>query len=244
MTETEKPPTQQLHQDELFQNQQNFPITISITAARVTFWAAGLFLVLLAVLHILKPDYDPSWRMMSEYAIGRFGWVMQLAFFSLSIASLSATAAVWPQVKSIVGYIGLVFLLIAAISATIGGIFPSDPITTSPDALSANGKVHILGAQLGIPAMPLAVAFLSWALTRHNQAWASARRWLWLTVGFVWLNLVAIIFLLFVVAKGTPGPDVFIGWPNRLFITGYSLWLMIVAWQIIKQYKLIIENSR
>jgi hypothetical protein len=85
---------------------------IPITAARITFWAAALFLVLIAVLHILKPEYDPSWRMISEYAIGRFGWVMQLAF---------------------------------------------------------------------------------------------------------------------VVAKGTFGPDVLIGWPNRLFIIGYSLWLMVVA---------------
>lgn len=209
-------------------------MSISITAARVTFWAAGLFLVLLAVLHILKPEFDPSWRMISEYAIGRFGWLMQLAFFSLAIANLSAIAAVWPQAKSIVGYIGLVLLLLAATSATIGGIFTSDPITTSPDALSASGKVHILGAQIGIPAMPLAAALISWVLTQHNQAWASARRWLWLTVGLVWLSFVALIFLAFVVAKGTLGPDVLIGWPNRIFMMGYNLWLMVVAWHAIQ----------
>jgi hypothetical protein len=39
--------------------------------------------------HFLKPEFDPSWRMVSEYAIGRWGWVMQLAFFSLTIATLS-----------------------------------------------------------------------------------------------------------------------------------------------------------
>jgi hypothetical protein len=82
-------------------------MAISITAARITFWLAALFLVLLAVLHILKPEYDPSWRMVSEYEIGRFGWAMQLAFFSLATASVSAIAAVWSQAKSIIGYVGL-----------------------------------------------------------------------------------------------------------------------------------------
>jgi hypothetical protein len=208
-------------------------MAISVTAARITFWAAALFLVLLAVLHILKPEYDPSWRMISEYEIGKFGWVMQLAFFSLAIANLSAIAAVWSQAKSIIGYIGLGLLLVAATGLIIGGIFPSDPITTDPEALSASGKMHILGATLGIPAMPVAVALVSWALIRRNRASANMRAWLWLTVGLVWLSFVALVFLAFV-AKGTLGPDVLIGWPNRLFITGCSLWVMVVAWHAIQ----------
>jgi hypothetical protein len=190
--------------------------------------------VLLAALHILKPEYDPSWRMVSEYGIGRFGWAMQLAFFSLAIASLSAIAAVWSDVKSIAGYVGQVCLLIAATGMTLGGIFVSDPITTDPDALSASGRMHILGAQLGIPSIPLAMTLISGALTRRNVARAAARLSLWLTVGFVWLSFGALVFLAFAVAKGTLGPDVFIGWPNRLFIVGYSLWLMVVAWYEIQ----------
>src|SRR5262245_31308587 len=126
-------------------------MAISITAARITFWLAALFLGLLAVLHILKPEYAPSWRMVSEYESGRFGWAMQLAFFALATASVSAIAAVWSQAKSRIGYVGLGLLLVAATGSIIGGIFPSDPITTDPEALSARGKMHILGAQLGIP---------------------------------------------------------------------------------------------
>src|SRR5215475_13436334 len=109
--------------------------TYDCSAARITFWTATLFLVLLAVLHIIKPEYDPSWRMISEYEIGRFGWTMQLAFMSLAIASVCAIAAVWSQAKSIIGYIGFVMLFIAATGMIIGAIYPSDPITTDPDAL-------------------------------------------------------------------------------------------------------------
>ena len=41
----------------------------------------AIFLGLLALLHFLKPELDPAWRMISEYEIGRFGWMMRLAFF-------------------------------------------------------------------------------------------------------------------------------------------------------------------
>ena len=204
-------------------------MAISVTAARITFWASALFLVLLGTLHIIKPEYDPSWRMVSEYAIGRFGWAMQFAFFSLAVASMCAISAVWSQLRSTIGYIGLMLLLVAATGMIIGGIFPSDPITTLPNALSASGKMHILGGKIGIPSIPLAMTLISWALTRRNPAWADMRRWLWLLVSLVWLGFAIVVFLAFVVAKGTLGPDVLIGWPNRLFMIGYSVWLMVVA---------------
>jgi hypothetical protein len=31
-------------------------------------------------LHLIKPEFDPSWRLISEYEVGRFGWLMTLAF--------------------------------------------------------------------------------------------------------------------------------------------------------------------
>lgn len=30
-------------------------------------------LLLLASLHVLSPEFAPSWRMISEYALGRYG---------------------------------------------------------------------------------------------------------------------------------------------------------------------------
>ena len=42
---------------------------------------ATVFLIILFLLHFLKRELDPSWRMISEYEIGRFGWLMRLAFF-------------------------------------------------------------------------------------------------------------------------------------------------------------------
>ena len=66
------------------------PVTaISQTASRLSFAAAVTFLVLLAALHLIKPELDPSWRMVSEYEIGRYGWVMMLVFLSLALSCVA-----------------------------------------------------------------------------------------------------------------------------------------------------------
>ena len=51
------------------------------TFARAAIVLAVAFLAILFSLHFLEPEFDPSWRMINEYEIGRFGWLMTLAFF-------------------------------------------------------------------------------------------------------------------------------------------------------------------
>ena len=43
-------------------------------------------ILLLASLHLLSPGFSPSWRMISEYALGRYAWVLSLMFLCCSIA--------------------------------------------------------------------------------------------------------------------------------------------------------------
>ena len=43
---------------------------ISVPVARLSIAAAVVVLLLLASLHVLSPEFDPSWRMVSEYANG------------------------------------------------------------------------------------------------------------------------------------------------------------------------------
>jgi hypothetical protein len=53
------------------------PVTaMSLTAARLSIGAAAATLVLLAALHVLSPEFYPSWRMVSEYALGNYGCVL------------------------------------------------------------------------------------------------------------------------------------------------------------------------
>ena len=58
-----------------------------LTAARLSLAAAIATLLTLAVLHLLSPEFDPSWRMVSEYANGGYGWVLSLMFASWAVSS-------------------------------------------------------------------------------------------------------------------------------------------------------------
>jgi hypothetical protein len=55
--------------------------------ARTALAAVVVCLSLLAALHFIEPEFDPSKRLISEYELSRYGWVMSLAFFSLGIGT-------------------------------------------------------------------------------------------------------------------------------------------------------------
>jgi hypothetical protein len=206
------------------------------TAARLSFAAAATFLVLLVALHYLKPRLDPSWRMVSEYEIGCYGWVMVVAFLSLASSCVALIAAIKPQIRTTGGRIGLALLLISASGMTVAAIFTSDPITASRSELTTHGNLHGLGALLGIPSFPVAATLISLSLAR-DQGWSAARRSLLWMAALTWIGLLVFISSVAIMlprGNGEFGPDVLIGWPNRLLVLSYSTWLMIVAWQAIR----------
>jgi hypothetical protein len=207
---------------------------VSSTAARLAFAAAVTFVGLLASLHFIKPELDPSWHFISEYAIGRYGWIMVVAFLSLALSYVSLFVAIRSQLRTIAGRIGLASLLVSALGLTIAAIFTTDPITVSKGAVTTEGTLHNLGGTLGI-AMPFAAGLIGWSLAR-NPVWSSARRsLLWATGLALVACVVSFVSLGVMVGQsgGDFGPDVLVGWPNRFEVVAYSVWLMVVARQAI-----------
>ena len=92
----------------------------SNVAARGVIGAAGLALLALGALHILRPDLDPSRQMISEYAVGRFGWLMTVCFALFAAASGSLFVSLMGNTSTLVGRIGLIFLLMAATGLAMG----------------------------------------------------------------------------------------------------------------------------
>jgi hypothetical protein len=191
-----------------------------------------LFLVLLAVLHIVKPEFDPSWRFVSEYAIGNHGWIMVVAFVSLALSCIALIPAIRSHIETTGGKIGLILLLVVAVALIVAGIFVADPITASKDQLTTHGSLHGLAATIGIPGLPVAAVLISRSLLRNN-AWSSARLILRLTAHLTWISVLLMFVSMFVMlsqSQGKFGPDVLIGWPNRLVVLSYCAWLMAVSW--------------
>jgi hypothetical protein len=200
------------------------------TAARVAFAGGLLSLVSLLALHGLKPDLAPSWHVVSEYALGPYGWVMALCFASLAVGCASLLVTLAPQMKTTGARIGLALLGIAAIGLAMASMFPMDPITTPPAPPSTSGKMHGVAAMLGIPELVIAAVVLSYSLRRHPR-WASVRGPLLGVAHLTWISMVLMFTLLGVaIANATPGPEMMIGWPNRLLMVGYCAWVMLAAW--------------
>jgi hypothetical protein len=203
-------------------------------APRLTISGASLFILLLAVLHVVKPELEPSWRMVSEYAIGRNGWIMAAAFLSLSVSCAALFFAVKPHVRTIGGRIGLLFLLISAISLAAAAIFTIDPVTANKEELTTHGNLHGLVSMIGIPGLSVASWLITLSLTRKTS-WTSTSRSLKWTAVLIWFFLLLMIGMLAVtlpLSGGKFGPNVWVGWPNRLLMIAYCAWLITTAWEV------------
>lgn len=204
---------------------------IPLAAARAAVAGGGTCLAAVALLHLLKPELDPSWRFVSEYAVGQHGWVMGIAFFALAAAYAAAFVLLRSQARGVLGYLGLAFLLAAIVGLALAAFFPMDPVTIDPAEASAAGNMHALAAMIGMPSVPIAAILISFNLARQ-PAWRPASVAL---IGWAMLALASIVLMSAVIMLLMPGgdgfgPDVAIGWPNRLVMLAYCGWVMAVGW--------------
>lgn len=185
------------------------PVTaISLPAARLSIAAVITYQVLLAALIFIRPELDPSRQPISEYAIGRLGWIMVLAFLISAVSYGSLFVAIKSQIRGIWGKIGLGILLICIIGTVGVGVFVADPIVTPMDALSTRGTLHTIFGTSALMLLPFAALLINLSLARKNQAWTTVRRALLWTAGLPLLGLVLFWVMLAVVvpAEGWPPP--------------------------------------
>ena len=96
---------------------------ICAPAAWAAIAAAGAVLLLLAGLHGLSPEFDPSFRVLSEYANGGYSWVLSLLFLAWALSSWALAVAIWSQVNGIGGKLGLGFLIAAGVGEAMASVF-------------------------------------------------------------------------------------------------------------------------
>jgi len=210
---------------------------ISLPAAQLAIATAAAVILLLVSLHVLSPEFDPSWRMVSEYANGQYSWVLSLMFIAWAVSSWALVFAIWSQVRTTAGKIGLVFLIVAGIGEAMASVF------------DINHPLHDLASAFGILGLPIAALLISVSLGR-TQAWSPAKKALLRTANLTWISVLlliatfAILIFTFLQAGGDmtgevptelpPGVIGLVGWTNRLLIVVYCIWVANVAWQALK----------
>jgi hypothetical protein len=209
---------------------------ISQKAARVSLATSIATLILLASLHILSPEFDPSWRMVSEYALGNYSWVLSAMFIAWGVSSWALAFTIWPHVRTLSGRVGLLFLVLAGIGEAMASVF------------DVSHPLHSVAALIGIPSFPIAAMILGVSLSR-TQEWSGARRPLLWTSNLTWISLIlmaaafGVLIATFTQAGGDmsapatslpPGVIALVGWANRFLIVSYCAWAMTVAGYALK----------
>ena len=214
-------------------------LTSDVIGARLAIGAAGATLLLLASLHVLSPEFDPSFRMVSEYALGQYGWVLSLMFLTWGISTWALAVALWPQVQTRAGKVGWWFLIIAGLGEALASVF---------DITHATG--HGIAGVLGIGGFPIAAVVLSVSLGR-TQAWRGVKSLLLWIANLNWISVVLLIGALVLMTvqfvqvtgghfpthapahlpAGVLGGD---GWANRLIILSNCFWVFVAAWQVLR----------
>jgi uncharacterized protein DUF998 len=161
----------------------------SVTSARVAIASAAAALLALASLHVLSPEFDPSWRMVSEYANGHHGWLLSLMFIAWGLSSWALAVAISSEARTMPVKIGLVCLTLAGIGQAMAAVFDINHDT-----------LHSLAGALGIVGLPIAAMLISVKLGR-TEPWSAARRPLLLTANLTWVSVVvlAATFVLLIV---------------------------------------------
>ncbi len=192
---------------------------------------SSLFLAILLLLHFLKPELDPSWRMISEYEIGRFGWLMRLAFFCWGASVLSTLITIWPALYSGTGVISRWWLVVIIIALFGAGIFKTNPITDTTKNLE--NTIHTICGAIVILTFPIASTLSVIGILRQTVL---PPNWWWLIIATIltWLGVLSFFGSIIISRRTNPsairvGPNVYTGWPNRFLAVAYNAWLIVVA---------------
>jgi hypothetical protein len=187
----------------------------------------------------LSPEFSPAWRVISEYAFGHYAWVLSLMFISWGISSWALVVAIWSEVRTTGGKVGLWFLTIAGVGEAMASVF---------DIRREIG--HGIAGLLGVIGFPIAALLLSVALGR-NDTWNSARRALLSIANLSWISVVLLVATLAIMTMQMaringghlpqhapkslpPGVLALDGWADRLIVLSNCTWVLLAAWYAIQ----------
>lgn len=183
-----------------------------VTLANVIYYASAIIL-----LHILRTDFDPKCRYLSEYVNGPYGPLMASTFFALSLASLALLLGLWRSVSSKIRFaLGMLLWFAWAGAVFFAGVYPSD-LQESP--ATRNGHIHNQMGMIAFPCATLALPLLSpplrWDRNLHS-VWPPA----------MFLSLPVVIYFF---ALDPLGERRLAGRDQRIFLSLTLIWMWILS---------------
>lgn len=213
-------------------NSKNLSSKTSDFSATLSIGTSFGVILLLIALHFLSPEFDPSWRMVSEYANGEYRWVLSLLFILWAISSWALAFHLSSQLKTRLGKIGLFLLCLSGVGELMAAFF------------DINHSLHGVAAFIGIGSFPFAAFFISKEL-RKIPTLTKEKRNLLLVAHLPWISGVLMVgsFALLIFTFMQSGADLsggpvseipagviaVVGWANRFLIIVYAACLAYLA---------------
>lgn len=196
--------------------------------------AAGVISLLsLLILHFTSPEFKPSWRMVSEYALGKYKWILTMFFIMWGTSSLLLAIGLVQVVNGFWAYLGTILLAVSGIGAICGGLF------------DVKHEKHGLAFALGVPPLPVAALILSYHLV---NAGAIKQLSVLIAAHLTWISIIIMALGMMLLFSGfkkagiswdkdsVPPTDVpkgviaIAGYANRLLVFCFIFWVIYVAY--------------
>jgi len=209
--------------------------------AALTIGTGTLSLLCLLTLHFVSREFQPSWRMVSEYALGRHKWLITAFFLLWGASSIALALALWPLVESPWARSGVILLAVSGIGATMGGLF------------DVRHRWHGLAFLLGVPTLPIAALLIGHHLVTLER-WGDQYGTVLIGSHAVWISLLLMAAAMAVMFSGfkkagipmnqdSPPPDrvpegviALGGYANRWLVLCYLGWSMLIAALLLSLY--------
>ena len=184
-------------------------------AAEALFFAFALALL---VMHALRPDYAIARHMISDYAVGPYGWGMTTAFSLLAAGYLALALAIaaWRPLP-LGAWLAALLLFVTSVGLVVTASYPTDlpggPFTRSGELHDASFRVNI--SSLVGASVLLAGSFFGQPRWRvHRPAMVG--------LTLAWIAAVALQFL-------TLHPGAPYGLANRVVVAVMLAWSIATA---------------
>jgi len=219
----------------------------NVTLLKLALCTTAISLAALMFLHFFSPEFSPAWRMISEYAQGKYEWVLSVFFLSGGISVWCAACSFWSIIQNTWAKIGIVLLFISGFRGLMASIF------------NVSHPLHGIAALLGVPSFPLASMLISYDLCKCYSF--NHRRLMW-AANFTWISIVFMVITMILMISGLkkagnfhPGTYGFpkiipagvialAGYANKILVLANSYWLILVSFENIKISKRVDQYDK
>jgi uncharacterized protein DUF998 len=190
---------------------------LDVLASHITLSSVIYYAVVIALLHLLRTDFSPRYRYLSEYARGPYGALMTSTFFVLSAGSFALFLGLFRSATSTLRFApGSVLWLTWACAVFLAGIYTSDLQGTPHTRI---GRIHDQMGMIAFPSAAFALPLLSLTLR-----WESDWRAVWRPA--MLLSLVALGSFLLLDWFGQRHLG---GLDQRVFLAATLIWMWIIG---------------